>query len=446
MPRFLLSFCLLASILAHAQVRFETGSLSSALQKAAATGKLVLLQVESADCSHCNEVASAGLSRPDVGTSANGLFISLELPVTHPDRQAVETRYNMEGRFGTLFLDASGTLLHKYEASSTGSAPYLRNFEIAQQKAGESMRISELEKEFNAGNRAPGFIEALLLKKQSLGLSTTALLDAYVRTLPADSLRSVRTLVFLARQAPVLGTAADTALRKDRALFDRAWYSLPLPDRIQINNRIISTSMSKAAANHDLPFASRVAGFAQQVHAPNTANGSRAAMRAMLGYYDEVKDSAAYVALARYYYGRYFMTIGLDSAERADVRAEQSMPARIDTLVNGNKVSYVQARRVKPVSQSLAGELTRGAHAVMRLSSKPSDLATAATWVERALQLYKTVEGLDLYARLLYRMGEQKKAMDIQQELIALRQKQKFPTTVQELRLEAMKAGRPLTD
>jgi hypothetical protein len=446
MKPFLLLLCILTCAVTHAQVQFESASLATVLKRAANEGKLVFIQVESSDCIHCNEVAAIGLSTEAVGDRVNGTFISLELPVAHPDRATVETRYNMAGRFGTLFLDASGTLLHKYEATSTSATPYLKNIDIAVQKAGESMKISALEDQFYKGNRAPGFIEALLLKKQSLGLSTTALLDEYVASLPADSLRSVRTLVFIARQAPVIGTAGDIALRKDRALFDQAWYGMPLPERVQINYRIASSSMAKAARDRDEAFAHRVAAFAQSVHAPNTVNGIRASTRAMMGYYEDVKDTARYLRTALYFYDRYYMKIPIDSVRNADARAEASQQVRTDTLINGNKVTYTRARRVSPVSQGIAGDLNRAASSLAQLTSDPAYLAIATTWVERALALYQSPEGLDIYARLLYRQGQQEKAIGVEEELIALRRKRKFPTAEEESRLALMKAGRPLGD
>src|SRR2546423_7619594 len=109
-------------------------------------------------------------------------------------------------------------------------------------------------------------MEALLLKRKTLNLETDSLLDEYTSGLPPDSLASERTLLFIAQMAPVLNGASDQLLRKNFPLFNKAWYTMDIPVRVSINNRVIYKSMQKAIREKDEQYAYRVANFARGVN------------------------------------------------------------------------------------------------------------------------------------------------------------------------------------
>ena len=182
-----------------AQTYFPPISFSVALKSAADEGKIIFLQFEAANCNHCNEVAEKGLSNKDLAEQVASTFILIKIPADHPDRSQIATRYNMNNKsaFGSLFIDHNGTLLHKFPATTSNSKDYFKQIDLAINKAGESLKIDQLEKEYEGGNKSLGVLEQLLLHKKTLNLSTDKLLDEYVALLPEDSLKSIRTIVFI---------------------------------------------------------------------------------------------------------------------------------------------------------------------------------------------------------------------------------------------------------
>ncbi|RYF78714.1 MAG: DUF255 domain-containing protein, partial [Chitinophagaceae bacterium] len=226
------------------QVEFFSGSLKEALDKATGENKFLLLQIEATDCEQCNDVANKGFENKELAAKLETSFVCLKIDGSHPSRSQIFQTYHLQPQtFGTLFLDNNGTLLHSFLKTTTFSKELMSQIDIAFSKAGEVLQISLLENEYKNGNRGYGFIEMLLEKRSALHLSTDSLLEQYIEVLPSDSLKSIRTLVFIAQMAPMLGSKADRALRGDRNLFNQAWYSMNLAKRVQINNVIIYKGM-----------------------------------------------------------------------------------------------------------------------------------------------------------------------------------------------------------
>jgi hypothetical protein len=227
MKNLLLVLFLFPACYAHAQVNYQPITLSEALARSNKEGKMILVQYESADCNQCNEVADKGLNDPQVSSSINKIFIPIKISSTHPDRTSISTLFNIKS-FGTLFINQSSTLVHAFLQSSTLPTDYQKQINLAIDKAGEALKVSELEKEYKNGNKSPGFMELLLMKKKSLNLPTDNLLEEYVALLPADSLQSGRVLKFIVNMAPIISSTAHHVLLRDKALFTRTWNSMDL--------------------------------------------------------------------------------------------------------------------------------------------------------------------------------------------------------------------------
>jgi len=231
-----------------AQVNFSEIPFKEALQQAQSQGKIIFLQFEAANCNQCNDVANKGFDNKEVADKINKTFFCLKINAEHPDRNKISTAYNISADkgFGTLFIDNNGTVVHKFLRTTSFSREYFEQVDIGLMKAGESIKINELEKEYQKGNRSFGFLETLLLKRRSLNLATDSLLNEFVDALPADSLKSIYSLAFIAQMAPLIDSKADKVLRKDPIAFSRAWYTMPLQLGIGINNVIVHKSMSQA--------------------------------------------------------------------------------------------------------------------------------------------------------------------------------------------------------
>lgn len=449
MKKLLLCLSLGLSVNGFAQVTFQDLSFDQALKRSLAESKIIFLQFESDDCTQCNEVADKGLSDQALGKQVNEMFLPLKISASHPDRSEIRERYNLGGGFGTFFINHNGTLLHRFPRTTSRAQDYLTELDVALNKAGEALKVDELEREFRNGNRSLGFLESLLLKKRSLGLPTDVLLDEYVDLLPEDSLQSTPTLTFLAQMAPQLDSKADRFMRRDPAVFGRAWMTMPLQQRVALNNEIAAKGMNSAIEQKSEARARRVASFRRGTYGTDRAGGERNYTYLMMRYYERAADTIRYVSEAIRYYNTYYMTISADSIKRIDSLRKMDLiaqsPKRDTMLADGTRKRY-STITYAPVAQRYASELNNGAWKVYKRTSDLKQLGTALQWSERAVEFFESPEFLDTYAHLAYKLGNKKEAIDAEEKAIRLRRQRGYPTADYEADLERMKKNQPLAD
>ncbi|MEO6583181.1 MAG: hypothetical protein ABIO05_02590 [Ferruginibacter sp.] len=429
-----------------AQPGFEEITFADALTAAKAKGKMIFVQYESADCDECNEVAYKGVSAPEVAKKINDIFIPIKINLTHTDRDAISLQYDLSPTsFGILFLDMNGALVSKFLQSTTRYVTYLEQIDLALYKLGESINISYLESDYKNGNRNIDFLETLLSKRMSLSLSNDDLLDEYVKLLPVDSLKSIRTLVFIAQLAPGLYSYANFLMRRDHAMFTLAWRTLPNQARVSINNSVIYKSIKRAVKERREGSAMGAAMFAKQVYGSNVSAGQRAHDYWLLSYYEKT-DTAKFLMLASKYYENYFMTVTLDSLKKIDSLGKARMLAKVpsrDSMVNG-KLKQVKSIAYSPIGQYYSNALNNGAFNFYQMTNDPQHLALATKWAERALVLYKKPPVIDTYARLLYKQGQKEKAIKMETEAIEMWKDKKLDFKYLYVVLEKMKKNESL--
>ncbi|MBC7872809.1 MAG: thioredoxin family protein [Ferruginibacter sp.] len=440
----LLSVLLLAVHSVFCQVSFENLSFDAALQRSKETGKLIFLQFESDGCGQCNEVADKAFENKKLTELLEQIFICVKITVDHPDRNKIASRYNKkEASFGSMFISADGTLIHNYPGSTTLINTYQEHIDKALTKAGEGMRISTLEKEYVMGNRNPLFLEDFLLAKKTLYLETDSLLDEYITLLPPDSLKSVRTLLFIAQMAPVLDSKADMELRRNYAVFTSAWSQLKASVRVAVNYRIVYKSMRKAIHEKNVSYAYRVADFRRRTYVNNLGGGQKAYDFEMINYYRETNDTLNYFIRSVNYYDQYFMTVTVDSVKKRDsltlkmLLAMEPAPQPAQNGVSRKTVKY------SPVVQYYNRELNNAAFVFYEMTNDPLYLAKAIQWSARANEFFEHYISLNTHALLLYKAGKKEEALAWQSKAIELKKKRGFDTKNLEKELSGMKAGKP---
>ena len=433
-----------------AQTNFRNVSFADALRMAKEEGKMVIMQLESQECDPCNEVANKGLDDKEVGNRIEQAFVAIKISPKHADRSQIESQYNMPKGFGTLFIDMNGTLIKKLPGTTSNPKEYLRQIDLALYSGSEGARINELEKEYIQGNRSISFLESLLIKRRSLNFNTDDLLEEYVSLLSEDSLKSFRTITFIAQMAPMLNSRANTILHKDQQIFYKAWYAMNMQLRTGINNVIIYKGMKKAVAEKNEAEAKQVATFAQTTNMSNYADGAKAYDKNMLFYYEKT-DTSKYFIKAIAYFDRYYVVVSADSIRKRDSFTVQMLlkQARItdsinnknqkaDTIINGHQLRRTSIR-FTPAAQTYAQDLNNGAWNFYKMTNNPYLLSIALEWSIKSLEFFKSPEILDTYARLLYKQNQKQKAIESESEAIAIRRQQKFSTKDYDEILDRMK-------
>ena len=260
----------------------------------------------------------------------------------------------------------------------------------------------------------------------------------------ADSSTSITSLVFVAQMAPILDSKADKFLRKDDALFNKAWYTIDLSKRISINNRIIYKSRLKAIKEKDEAFAYRVAIFARSTYNDRNSEPARKTYASnLLNYYKQTNDTANYLLHVVNYYDNFYMTISIDS-----LRLRDSMLMK-EAMSNANAVivKYGDTTRTKktfsyaPIGQGYSSQLIEGAQNLFSMTTNPALTQKALQWAIKANSFYESSESLAVWAKILYSTGNREEAINRQKQSIAIRQKQGFPTKAAEELLAKMTSG-----
>ena len=444
----ILIFLLVFFIPAFSQVQFEVMSFEQALLKARETGKMLFLQFESPTCDQCNEVADKAFEDKKLGSQLKQGFICVKIGPRHPDRNSIANLYDKESFFGSLFITADGALVHIFPKSTTQPDAYFKEIDQALTKAGEGLRLTDLEKQHRNDSKNIFLTEQLLLLKKSLYLDTDSLLDEYVSILSADSLRSPATLSFIAQQAPVIGGKADFLLRKNYSLFIQTWNALPLPVRIGVNNRIIYKSMRRAVRDKNLEYAYKVASFARNTHTKNPQAATKAYDSNILEYYRQTHDTLNYLVRVINYYDNYYMTINVDSVKKKDSLYRLALMAKQEgeRTTRGDSVVYKKSISYAPITQVFTRNLNEGAWTIYTWTNDPLYLKKALQWSARANEFYESPEAADTYARLLYKTGNKNEAIQQESKAIDLRKKRGYKTASFEKVLADMQAGRPVND
>ena len=442
----ILFFSTVFCISSFSQVPFESISFEQALLKAKETGRMIFLQFESSTCDECNEVADKAFEDKKLAARLKQGFICVKISSKYPDRNNVANFYNKENFFGSLFISADGALIHTFPKTTSLPDAYFKEIDFALTKAGEGLRLNEFEKLCTDNPTNIFFKEQLLSLRKSLYLNTDSLLDEYVSLLPPDSLHSSTTLAFIAQQYPIIGSKADMLMRRDYAIFNKAWYTLSLPVRMGINNRIIYKSMRKAIRERKPEYAFRVASFARGTHAENAQSGNKAYDSNILDYYRETHDTLNYLVRVINYYDSYYMTVRVDSIKKKDSLNRAILLAKQDgeKQIKGDSPIYTKNITYSPVTQIFTRSLNEGAWTIYTWTNDPFYVKKALQWAARANEFFENPEAIDTYARLLYKTGNSNEAIQQESKAIELKKKRGYKTTEFEIVLANMKTGKPV--
>lgn len=448
MKHLLITTFILLTLYTNAQVEFQPLSLDEAMNKAQKEGRYLMIVLDAVECDHCNEVADKSFADAKLAQQLSQKFIAIRPKVSDEMWAELARQYDAPTGMVTLYLTANGVLLHKKSGTSTMAKQYADAAETALARESEVLNLNSLTEAYNQNKKDLQVLQALLVKRKELYLSTDALLEEYVALLPQDSLQSIHQLLFIAGLAPVLESEADKVLRINADLFNRAWYRMDLPTRVRINNSVIYKSRLRAIKNRSETTANFVANFAASTHSVPQAR-VRAYDLNMMEYYRGINDVEKYLSRAKKYYEDFIMNVPVDSVHRRDSLQKMKMLAQAkpeNVQQKGNRTVVSKSITYKSVAQTMMSELNRGAWDVYKMTRNPEYIQAALQWSERAVQLVRLPGALDTHARLLYVAGKKQLAIELETEAIAKQQQMGFSTKEYEAVLAAMKAEKEKID
>jgi hypothetical protein len=434
-------------------IKFRDISLRDALQEAGETGKIVFAQFSVKDCERCDETADIAFASKALAATVSGKCIPVRITINSSDRVEFIKKFNPYNRLGTFFISPDGELLNLYPRTSTRPEDYIAELEKALSKQMEGrVTLKELDEEWNANPKNFVAMELNLERRQSFGWYTDALLNTYVTRLPTDSIKSARTLTFIASMAPSLFSQANFVLRKDNALFSQVWSGLPQPKRVDINRRVIAKSIGNAIAARNLQMAESVARFTASTYRDEAWEKAQQGYdKQMMAFFRGIRDTTTYLQKAVAYYDNYYMTVDMKQVLKSDSIARKKAldTARVEKIEDPlNKGRFINTRRITVMPQAalIANDLMQAAQSIYSMTNDQAYLQKGIMWATRAIDLYQFADMNGVLAKILYVKGDKVQAIAMQKETIKKLQQVRGKSVTQQATLELMQADKKLTD
>lgn len=420
---------LLLPVFAAAQFLAPDTPLQQAYIQATQQDKLIFLMIESADCQQCNDVADKALQNDTLKNFIRNNFIAIRLTGEHPDLNFLKEKYNTLDGNSILFLDKLGTLVSRMNMSTSDYKRYISQCKYALTRKKEADGLRALELDALTGKLTTDNIYELMYKRKALALPVDALLEQYVRQVPADSLNSISTIQRIVRLSPVLRSKADSAVRKNAQLYNAVWNSFNPTEQVNINKDIIFKTRQKAAEEKNLAKGKEAAEYARLSYTDKEA-GERSYAYNMMEFFRSTKDTAAFLKSAVDYYERFQKNLNAADIKKQDSTKmaalakmhRLSKPPK-DTTINGKLISRtVSTIRYTSKANHFSQVLNNGARSFYNMTKDPIYLKKALQWAASANEFYETPYVLDTWARLLYKVDKKNvdQAIQLEEKAIAL--------------------------
>jgi thiol-disulfide isomerase/thioredoxin len=417
--------CLLVSTGARGQgIAFETGTWQATVAKARAENKLIFLDAYTTWCGPCKWMDKNVYPDANVGEKFNAVFVNYKIDAEKGEGIELAKKYQITAYPTYLFVAPDESLVYR----TIGSRPVDQFIQEADKalEAGKGKPLGTYEAEYAAGKRDAAFLREFLLKKKTLGYNDARLLDEYLTALPADSLKAASTLALLTDRQnllPVLvgskGYEVLAAFMKETKPMQRMPIILALQQGIQLTARQAAKEKDEALFSRALAANEGLLGIQPSVAARQNA-------QLKMNFYKATKDIPRYAAATTDYVEKHLIPTNLDSLRRRDAELYrmQMYPytsGQKDSTTAEEKARFGQIKqyfRTMQVDQ-LASQYNSAAWGFYETVPDKTQLEKALSWSQRSLDLSRNSASLDTYAHLLYRLGRQEEAIQVQQEAIA---------------------------
>lgn len=180
-------------------VQFFEGSWAELLETAQKQGKLIFVDVYTTWCPPCKQMDKEIFPLKEVGDSYNALFINYRLDAEKGEGVALAKQFAVKAYPTYLYLDAKGSPLHRATGFQTPEMLASNAKEAMSSSVGNNT-ISFYERQFQSGKREADFLRAYLKRMAELGLDNTAVLNAYLESLPVSQLSTNTEVQYLGEQ------------------------------------------------------------------------------------------------------------------------------------------------------------------------------------------------------------------------------------------------------
>jgi len=299
--------------------------------------------------------------------------------------------------------------------------------------------IAVWEKEYIEQKNNPAFLLDYMNKRSKLGMSNAMLFDEYLKLIPKEELTSditVKIYMKEGQQMRVNSLAFENLLNNQNKYFGKLFGYVSIYLQAAVLNTVYDAAKSK---NEQL--------LATAIKAYDQISENSALKRKdeiYMEYYQRTEETDNDLKHATNFCNNYLMKMSIDSIDKKDQLILQSFEKHISSgaFSKLDSTSLAQLKTdLTHVERTKIGEsLNSIVWQVFEKMTYKSVLQDALRWSSRSLELSpKNVAWLDMYANLLYKLGQKEQAIAKEEE--ALRYIGKKDNKWLEETLTKMKAG-----
>ena len=425
---------LLAPIFSFAQNLSDAKSYQKALELAAKKEKPLLLIIgvnfppEMANKIPINKA----IQEEEVVKKLKDNFIVYETNGGDSTIRSVLSTYKVNSFPSFLFMHPNQDVFHRDFGFSPTTYKYLTMIDLALAKSKEKS-TSTLEKEYLANKSDYSILKKLIELRKKNGITDNAeLIEKYVKGLKIDDFNDYQTVLFILESGPYVDGDAYKLVYTNRKIVDSIFKKEPYQTRVNLNNNMISNTMSNAIKTKNVRQAQASANLSRSSWSGDYFKGNKSYSSQMLYYYGSIKDTTNYLRSAVQYYDTYYMNISADSIKKIEEKEKQAMIERNkpnfpttttiskekrDSILKLNPQAVRRTESVITSSSSInyATDLNNAAYRFYQIGTKNINYLTKAMiWSKRAIELNPTWGFYDTLAHLYYAMGIYNEALATQ--------------------------------
>jgi tetratricopeptide (TPR) repeat protein len=325
------------------------------------------------------------------------------------------------------------------------------------QRLEKKTTISDYDKQYANGPLNKDFLREYISLRRNTGITTNAaLIEEYVKFLTVRELDNPEEILFILRAGPLVYGKAYGLARNNKKISNEAFMALPLQERIDMNSVMLENTLNEAIAKKNYQMALQVSNFARSTHT-NQREGQRQAAWKMLVYWKAVGDTSNYFNQAIRYNDTYFMTVGMDSINKAKADNFKNMELiKNFKKTTPNFANAIPAGRITDPSRitvtrrivtvvgngnNVSNSLNTAAWDFYTMGTRNSNyLSKALLWSKRSIEMDPMPAYYDTLAHIFYRMGLYDEALLNQNKSIELSDtKPEYKSGIANLKLELNK-------
>lgn len=346
------------------------------------------------------------MDQADVSGFYNKNFINYKVEMMDSVGRELINKYGVTIFPASVFIDYKQNLIFKTSAGSDANT-YLNNAKTALTRKNAGKMLSTYEERYTNEKRGAKLIKEYINLRMEAGIFDNAkLIDEYVDYQTIGAFNDPNEILFVFRSGAYAYGKAYNLIYLNKRKTDSVFMTLPLQERIEINNRVINNTQNEAIRTKNITMAQAAMNFTRNSWSDNYNEGSKQSSLKILAYYKAVKDTANYYPQAHYLVDQYYMRVSADSIKYPD-------PASLNNVSQLNQPSRENANIPSLLNNAAWDFCVLG-------TTNRFHLSKAMLWVKRAIDLEPNFQYYDTLAQILYRMEFYDEALVNQKKAIAL--------------------------